>query len=752
MTVPFSGDAGESADVVGHYSPFTGMHMPEVSHIEAVPAGVGLLESPFGTGLTGESPDRAEEAAAELLDTLQDEDFTDALEHLVDEAAAQYLGEQGAWSATPSETDSRAALEEWLAPLAAAAEQAVDGLVESLSTVDLHAMTGSDLETFLASAGEAPLLGSEGFDEFLGGLVRKAKKLIKGAADMARKGVAAVGRMLPVGALLNKLKALVRPLLRRVLMAALNKLPPTVRPVAKTLAAKLGLGEASEAQVGPEPVAGLSAQFDLEMAALLLAPDTLDEVFEADGMEAGTDGEGPDRLAELDDARARLAQQLTDLPAGTPPAAEIEQFLPVVLAARPLIKLGVSLIGRDRIVRFIADRIAGLVKGLIGSDAARTISRPIVDVGLRMLGLEVPAEQERALAGEALASTVEGTVLRLLELPAGVFEDELQLDAALQEAFAEAAAAYLPDRLLRPDLPERETAGEGGVWVLMPRVARPRFRFRRYTRTFVVPVSRQLARCVPWSDGGTLETHLLDRGVERWPVQAEIDLYEALPGTHLGHFTQDEVAGGARPPDSGEYEYLTADIAGLLLGEPALGRRAWYGRAATVRPRPMPGDRYFRVRIPGTARWRRYRRILVRLDAAGQLRVTVRLSERQAQQILARLERSAPAGRRDLPSVLLMLRGQYGRILPAMLAARMLKRSLVVDQWRARTAADRVVAALTAGLSAFLTKSAAQLAAAVRDPADGVTITLTVDGLSREKVTGELPPAAVTVQPGRGRG
>ncbi|WP_435293324.1 hypothetical protein [Streptosporangium sp. G11] len=550
------------------------MYVPEVNHTEVAPVGVGLLESPFGTGLTGEPLDRAEEAAAELLDTLQDEDFADALEHLVDEVAARHLVEQGAWSAAPAEADSRAALEEWLAPLAAASERAIDGLSESLSAVDLHAMTNSDLETFLASAGEAPLLGSEGFDEFLGGLARKAKKLIKGAVAVARKGAAAVGRVLPVGLLLNKLKALVRPLLRRVLTAALNKLPPVTRPIARTLAAKLGLDEGARHRSAPNrsPACLRSSIWRWPRCC---SPRTRSmRSSRRPRWRLGPTARAPIG-SPISTMPARLVQQLTDLPTGTPPATEIEQFIPAALAARPLIKLGISLIGRDKIVRFIANRIARLIKGLVGADAARTISRPIVDVGLRTLGFEVPADQERALAGEALASTVESTVLRLLELPPSAFEDELQLDAALQEAFAEAAAAYLPDQLLRPDLPERETAGEGGVWVLMPRAARPRFRFRRYTRTFLVPVSRQLARCVPWSDGGTLETYLLDRGVERWPVQTEIDLYEALPGTHLGHFTQDETTRAARYArlSSPRSAMPLTDRYGIFLGSPDVDDR-----------------------------------------------------------------------------------------------------------------------------------------------------------------------------------
>jgi hypothetical protein len=332
---------------------------------------------------------------------------------------------------------------------------------------------------------------------------------------------------------------------------------------------------------------------------------------------------------------------------------------------------------------------------------------------------------------------VEGTVLRTLELPAEAFADELQLDTAVQQAFAEAAAAAMPDRLLRADLPERETAQEGGVWVLMPRAARPAYRYRRYAHVFAVPVSRQLARVVPWSDGGTLESRLLDAGAERWPVHCEVELYEAMPGTHLGHL------GG----DPGEVQTLTPEVAGLLLGEPGLGRRM---PAGLLGGRPAPGGRLYRLRATGLQRRRPRRprrRVLVGLDLASatpSVRVMLRLSERKAQQLLARLDASP----RDLPGALAALCHHYLDVLPHLVVHRLMRRSLVPDPARARVVADRVTAGVTAALSALLTDRAAQFATAVRDPADGVTITVTFPGVTRAGLEAPLPVGQATIQPG----
>jgi hypothetical protein len=724
-------------------SPFSGLSTAEPAQT-AVERELMELQTPFVAGYAGEPGGTADRQVSELIDQLSDEDFADAVASLVDEAAGQHMADQGAWTAQPSTAESRLSLESWIEPLAAASERAIDRLSERMAGIDPLAVSGKELGELLGSV-NAEQLGIESFDNFLGGLLQKAKRAVGGAVDLVKKGVAAVGKLMPINLILDKLKGLVRPLLNRVLRAALNLLPASVRPVAQVLAKKLGLGEAE--QLDGDPVTRLAEDFDLEITGLLYA-DTTAELPEAEAEEAlesapvSEDGR-PGTVAELDAARARLAARLTELPAGTPPVAELEQFIPAVMAARPLIKLAISGIGRDKIVRFLAERVAGLIKGLVGAEAATTVSRPLVDVGLRMLGFEVPAGEERTLAGEALASTVEGTVLRILEQPSETFADELQLDAAVQQGFAEAAAAAMPDRLLHPDLPERETQEEGGVWVLMPRAASPHYRYRRYAREFVVPISRQVARIVRWSDGGSLEGYLLDAGASRWPVQAEVELFEAMPGTHLGHL------GG----DTGEVQPLTPETAGLLLREPGLGR----GGPAAPRAfgaRPQPGQRLYRLRPVGLAAARAgrpQRRVFVDLDATpGRpvLRIGLRLSERQAQSLLTQVQGTKP----DLPGALAALGRSYAIALPAAVVGRLLRRSVVPDAAKAGAVADRVTAAVTTALSTYLTERSAQLATAARDPANGMTITVAFPGVSPAALAdAPLPAGQVSVQPGWSR-
>ena len=746
-------------------SPFAG---PAETPAPAVAGGAGATlalpaaESPFAGPAAGGTRGDAE-AEADLLEALYDEDFADALAALVDEAAAKHLADQSAWSSRLTEAEALSELEEWVEPLALAAEHGVDRMAQALGTSRPETMGDGVLQRFLEDAAGPPALGSEAFDHFLGGFLKKAASVVGGAVKAVGK---AVGKVLPIGAVLKKLGGIVRPLLKKMLGLVIGKLPAAVRPIARSLAAKLGIKEA-EAQ--PDAVAALAEALDRELAALVTRPDAVPgEALEDESWETELWRESPDPVGEYAAARARLARRLTTLPPGAWAPPPIQQFLPALAAVWPVVKLAITFIGRDKVVKFLADRIADLVKGLIGAEAAKLVVPPLVDLGMGAIGLEAEAEADatgvparQVLAGEALVSTVEGTVHGALQLlPVDSFGDELALDAAVQAAFAEAAAAYLPDRLLQRTLAERETAEDGGMWVLMPRGVRPR-RYRRYSQDWTVPVTRQVARAIRWSDGGTLETRLLDRGLHSWPVLVQVRLYEAVPGTHLGHLARGEAGEDGEHVDAAEFQALTPEVAGLLLREPALGKPglpAAAGRSApaggAVRPRPLPGRRLYRLRVvgPGAARASRVRtlrRVLVSLDPTrGQLRISVRLSERQAHELLAKIRPTDPSKPRDLAGVLTATRAVYAPLLTGVLADRLVRRGLVPDATAARGVGERVTESVTSAISAHLAQHAAALATAAQDPAAGVTISVAFSGATRDGLLKPLGAGQVTVTPG----
>ena len=74
----------------------------------------------------------------------------------------------------------------------------------------------------------------------------------------------------------------------------------------------------------------------------------------------------------------------------------------------------------------------------------------------------------------------------------------------------------------------------------MPRATAPRYRFRKYSRVYRVPITRQSARIVPWCDGGTLEQYLLDLGVAGGPSTPKSTCTRRCRARSIGHFTRDE--------------------------------------------------------------------------------------------------------------------------------------------------------------------------------------------------------------------
>src|SRR4029077_10481431 len=72
------------------------------------------------------------------------------------------------------------------------------------------------------------------FENFFGKWKKKLAGVVKKVAKFAGKAV-----KLGLGPVLNKIKALVKPLLNKVLQMAIGKLPEAVRPAAQQLAEKI---------------------------------------------------------------------------------------------------------------------------------------------------------------------------------------------------------------------------------------------------------------------------------------------------------------------------------------------------------------------------------------------------------------------------------------------------------------------------------------------------------------------------------
>jgi hypothetical protein len=700
------------------------------------------FESPFMEAMNEQHENTLEALGMEaLLGELEDEEFDEAVQGLIDEAAARHLSSTATWS-SESEAPAIAAHEtqEWIGSVAAEADRLFERLQSSyaerpLDTFDFaeFQLEGERLMAELAPQGLVT-------EQFFKKLIKKAGKLVKGAVNLAKKGVAAVAKLLPVGKLFDALRNLIKPLLMKVLKAATNRLPAPLRPVAQKLADKV-LGREAELLVeGPT----LTEAFDAQLAEAILAPNeaAMNELVAEAANESSPMLEH-DPTGELDNARARLTRQLEASTPGVSPIAEMEQFIPIVMAALPIIRIGMGIIGRDKIVKYLASRLADLIKAHIGPAAAQALAGPIVDVGMKMLSLE--AESPTAGAGlgmEAIVATVEDTVRTVGELSLEALSDPVRLEAETHEAFVEAAGRHIPRRFLSPRLRAIETADGRGVWIYMPRATRPCYRYKKFTQVFRVPVTQPAARAIRFPAGDTLEQRLLDAGARVWPLEAEVHLYETLPGTQLGHIAafESEAGVGEVGETALEFEEFTPEIAAMLVQEPGLGRRARTGGAR----------RLFRISAKGL-RVRRISRFSLRLDLAAlppAMRIHLRLAERESHAVAVAL------GKQSHAQVVAQLRNVLGAAFRSALAARLTQRlaekaGQPVPAARSVELADQLAESMLTVVSQKLPGAATALAQAARDAARGVTLTFAFGFPDRAALISGAPRSpTLNIRPG----
>ncbi len=730
-------------------------------------------EVPFrdeGVTAAGYGPEAEE--FARFVAELRDEEFDEAVKGLVNEASElyqeQFVGE-AALGPPPAETERL--LEAHFEPLAREAETLLDRMAEDVGRHDLTAMSEAEADTFL-NPYEIPTGQLSPHSEyFLENFLGKLKSAFKGAVRLAKKGISFAAK-LGLGPILEKLKRLVRPLLNRVLKFALNKLPPTLLPVAQQLAKRF-LGTAPEEQpptegakepaapdqgtqepAAPDP-AQVQVELDTEIANLLFASEEMEQELGIAEYAAEAERQATDSIGELDLARAEFISEISQLENGQDPTPLLENFIP--FAVRPLAKTAIRLIGRPRVVRFLARFLAKLIGQFVGKEQAMPLSQAVVEAGLPLLGLEAAPEARENLAGSALAATVEETVRRVAALPEDVLENESLLEGAIQEAFEGAAAASLPAALLKPRL--RETMGLNGAWMFWPRRAR-RFRYRKYTLTPTVRITPQIARVVRTFGGIPLARVFRDRyGLPPYrSINARLHLYEAIPGTDIAQIAKSERdvpgLGTSAEPARSQFHPLTPEVATALLQEPGLGHevsseylaspdqlhvgeRLYYleiaGASPQVRP-PEPGQ-------PPSVR--RASEVNLTLDfPRNQIRVCIFLSEVASQEIATMLRQRAPIG-----AVQSRLKTEYGRDLKAALSGdfnrhvQMVHEAVPPDQFFGIGAAIKRIHPISLQrlqrrlqwwlrqrLADYLQQQTQKFIAATEDTADGVTLMVTFTG------------------------
>jgi hypothetical protein len=701
------------------------------------------VASPFTEAFSLGAHDPEQQLSQSLLAELEDEEFVEALEALANEAASRYMRASVAFereSGVPviDPTDA----ERWTESLADRADELLAELEREFAQRSVESVTDDELDAALARGFpqlEAFVDPLDAQELFFGRLKKKLKKVGKAAKNIVKKGVQAASKVMPLGIIFRRLRPLIKPLLKRVLAKAIGKLPQPLREPARKLAAKYGLRPSREVADGyASEFDEFAMEFDLQVAEALTGGEAdLPTSFESEAVGEVAAGEGEVTAAQLDVARERLRRRLVEAEPDASLETQLEQFLPAAIL--PVVRTGIRLVGRKRVVRFVAGLLANLIRPVVGGQLARPLSVQIADKGLRLLSLEAEADDVR-LGPEAVVATVEDTVAEVFTLPDELLENELFLEAAVQDAFHEAAARHFPGSVLRPDVVDLEDESERGVWVMMPRATGPAYRYRKYSRAIPVRLTRGMARNVVFSDGETLDDRLSDAGEVDWPVEVEVEAYELLPGSQVGHLAPFEAEGGLEALD----QFDTIEKAGPLpLPQDMLRPGS---------PRGHRNPRVVRVRVHGRA-LRRRSPVELRLDLSGAaptLRLHVWLSERRAHALVASIERRR---RRDVVSMVKAIGGAgMRRVVTKRLGRTLARRGLTRPEAALATLADQLFDGLAGAVAGQIDTMAPALVAAAKDPADGLTMTATFRFASRDAI-GSQPPSTptVTIRPGRHR-
>ena len=289
------------------------------------------------------------------------------------------------------------------------------------------------------------------------------------------------------------------------------------------------VGSPVQAPAGVD-VPEMQLEFDRQVAEAMLESDESAFELELARTRASSNGQAARPVfTDLDQARQQLMFELENLKEGESPAPYVENFLPAVL---PAVSIATKLIGRARVVNFLAGFLGKLIANLVGPQHAPALSRAMVDAGLKLVNLEAPDGEASRLASSAVVATLEETLVRVASLPNHVLDNQELLEGFTLEAFEQAAAANLPALFADATYKKRPELLEGGVnasWVMVP-LRRPRY--KRCSRTFNVTITPHMAEAIERFDGASLSEYLQDQLSlpEGEDVEAEIHLFEVIPG------------------------------------------------------------------------------------------------------------------------------------------------------------------------------------------------------------------------------
>ena len=567
---------------------------PRLASSIAIASGV----SPFAESEGPHGSNKSDDQIDQLLAELRDEGFDAAIANLADEteeAVEQRFQGEGMLYGPDRERFARS----WLAPIQFEADQYLSSLERELADFVPGELEQDELDARLDQLD--PQIGdlTPAGEEFIGSLIRKAKKVVRSVASAAKQvGAVAAPLLSPLlGPALKRLRGLIQPLLERVLRFAIGRLPEPLQPAARTLAQRLlkkmpqatvpAAPPATATSAEPMPVAGpepavdappmaaatptdtgdLAESFDLSLAEAIASPAVAEADDETFGEETPESLVESHELTDLAAARGALIAGLSREAGEADVAAEIEQFAPVLLAA---LRVGLRLVGRPKVVSLLAGYLGKTIAPWVGPDQSGPLSRAIIDAGLRTVSLEAEAEggldvHEVDSGAIALAGVVEDTVRRLAEQEDWLFEHDDLAEVAVAEAFGEAAASFFPQDQIRGEMQLAPSLG-GSFVARLPQAMRA---YAKYDRVPEVSISARTAQALPAFGGGDLAGAIQAAG-GRFPLRAKMHIFQARPGSTAAAMLRHDRVG--RRPKLGVFP-LNRRAAGALLREPGLGVR-----------------------------------------------------------------------------------------------------------------------------------------------------------------------------------
>jgi hypothetical protein len=537
---------------------------------------------------------------AGFLGELNDQEFSDNLYELASEL-------EEAWnSGISNETAmgeafipyARQKAAAYFSPLISASENMIDRISQRFSGYIPPELSVSEMEAFFNEVASDHSGLSPAQEQFFGSIFKKVTNAVK-------KGIEVVGKLSPVNIILGKLKGLIRPLLDRVLKFAIGKLPKNLQPYAQTLAKKFLNLESPfvSDREGPEvssagEIDAIQTELDNQIASLVFSSNEtqVDNLV----MQYESASEDTSQTPSLQAARDKFINELRELKVGENPAPAIEGFLPVaIMALHPIIKTGISLIGRQKVINFLAGLLAQLVAKYVPQQVAKPLAASIIDAGMTVIGFETYEMSKPDVGYEALVNTIQETIQNMGDLNETDLNDHEALTMNLLEAFETAAANNFPPQYIREDL---RNARDAGIWVGKPRNG-ARSVYKKYTKVFPIVISPSTAKSVVTFRGLPLANFLRDKlGLDpSKPIQARVHLYEITEGTKLSQISKHENLPGFGP--SQPYSWiqlhpLSKEASALLLNEPSLGKD-FPNKYTAKRYHVALGQRFYYLEING---------------------------------------------------------------------------------------------------------------------------------------------------------